>query len=102
MPRGLGTDEKMLRRICAEDKIALEAIDDAVQNKVGAPAGNRNASKTTVDNVHSCTPRPSGNDKQRALRKLRKDRPDLHAKVLAKDLSPQSKKATLESIASFV
>ena len=35
---------------------------------------------------------PTGNARQHALRKLRKDRPDLHAQVLAKKLSPHEGK----------
>jgi len=47
--------------------------------------------KVSVDNVHSCfqpsEKRPSGNTSSAALRRLRKDRPDLHKKVLAEELS---------------
>ena len=47
---------------------------------------------TTVDNVHSYSkskapPRPSGNSEEAALRRLSKDRPDLHARVIAGEMS---------------
>jgi hypothetical protein len=90
--RGLGTDQKMLQRICAEDQIALNAIDGAVLAKDGNPTGANQYLSGTVDNVHSSTHRPSGNDRQRALRKLRKDSPTLHAEVLAGKLSPHAAK----------
>ena len=38
-------------------------------------------------NVHI---RPSGNSRAAFLRRLRKDRPDLHARVLAGELSPHA------------
>jgi hypothetical protein len=82
------------KRICADDKIALDAINIATQEKGGGTVGNQNASKTTDNNVNSRSKRssPAGNNSQQALRRLRKDAPKLHAKVLAGKLSPQSKK----------
>ncbi len=46
----------------------------------------------TVDNIHSdsSNSRPSGTSQTAALRRLRKDRPDLHAQVLAGDLTPHA------------
>jgi hypothetical protein len=85
--RGLDTDEKMLRRICAEDKIALDMIDEAVQGKHG---GDRKSDNIKPDNVRLDTKYNYGNDRSSALRRLRKDRPDLHAKVLAGKLSPHA------------
>ncbi len=82
--RGLGTDKKMLQHICADDIEVVNLIDIAVQNKVGA-----NQYSEGVDNVHKQN-RPTGNDRQRALRKLRTDAPKLHAEVLAGKLSPHA------------
>ena len=55
----------------------------------GNPTGNNQYTvKTgTVDNVNTST-RPGGNSPSYALRRLRKNRPDLHARVLANELSP--------------
>lgn len=68
-PGGLDTDIAALKRLCGNDPEALDAIDKANQNPTG------------VYNVH--TSRLSGNAEDRALRKLRKDRPDLHEQVLS-------------------
>ncbi len=88
-------------RICADDTEVLDLIDRVVQEK---PGGDKKSPeyKIIVNNVNNDSTRPVGNNRQQALRKLRKDSPTLHAEVLAGKLSPQSKKATLESIASFV
>ncbi|MDP9356862.1 MAG: hypothetical protein M3Q71_24545 [Chloroflexota bacterium] len=56
----------------------MDLIDQATQNPHGVHVGD-------VDNVNI---RPDGNDPQYALRKLRKDRPDLHAEVIAGRKSP--------------
>ncbi len=63
----------LLKRICAEDKEALDLIDQAEQGKQGARTD-------LVSNIHDVAARPAGTTRQRALRKLRKDRPDLHAR----------------------
>ena len=86
---GLGITDSYARQIVQDDKPALDALDQALQVTSGAPVGNQNASndKTTVDNIHSCSDRPSGTSESAALRRLRKDRPDLHAKVLDGELS---------------
>ncbi len=57
--RGLGTDEKMLKRICSDDKEAVDAINIATQEKGGGTLGNQNASKTTDNNVNSRSKRSS-------------------------------------------
>lgn len=75
----------MLQRICADDTEALDLIDRVVQGKQGERTD-------LVDNVHEVGSRPTGNDRQRALRKLRKDSPVLHAEVLAGKLSPHAAK----------
>jgi len=81
-PKGLGSDLAMVKRICADDPEAIDLIDRVTQKHVGRPVIKK-------DNVHSYD-RPAGNTSQRALRKLRADRPDLHAQVLAKALSPHA------------
>lgn len=77
-PEGLETDLKTIRQWCAHDPIVLDAIDQATQKP---------SSLHAVNNVHSID-RPSGNTPLAAIRRLRKDRPDLHALVLAGELSP--------------
>jgi hypothetical protein len=61
---------------------ALDAKDRESQRGPGRPetvySGKRD--------VHS-SGRPSGNSRAAALRRLRKDRPDLHARILAGEIS---------------
>jgi hypothetical protein len=72
-PRGLGADTDLVRRNVAHDPMALDLLDQALQNP---PA------------LHNIQGRaPTGTSKDAALRRLRKDRPDLHAEVLAQRLS---------------
>jgi hypothetical protein len=74
---GLGTDIALVRRLVADDIEALDLLDQALQNPVG--------SNVPLYNVQGQA--PAGNAKDRALRKLRKDAPELHAEVLAGRLS---------------
>lgn len=79
-PAGLGTDVAMLPRLCGDDAEAIDLIDQATKNPAHVHTHD-------VDNVHV---KPDGNSAQAALRRLRKDRPDLHDRVLAGDLSPHA------------
>lgn len=74
---GLGSNEKQLRGLCVDDIEALDLLDRALQNRSGRPE--------TVDNIHS--KKPDGTSQDQALRKLRKDAPELHVDVLAGRLS---------------
>lgn len=61
----------------------------------GAPEGNQNAAeeKTNHNNVMICIDESEpaqGNASTYALRRLRKERPDLHEQVLADMLSPHA------------
>jgi hypothetical protein len=75
-PDGLGTTIDHLRGICSEDVEARDAIDRATQ---------RPPSRHALDNIQGMA--PTGTSESAALRRLRKDRPDLHAQVLAGELS---------------
>ena len=75
LPTGLGVDIRTIKNICRDDAVALDAIDKATQNE---------PCKHAVDNVNG---RPAGNSRDAALRRLRKDQPELHAKVLSGELS---------------
>lgn len=74
-PAGLGSDVDLVKRIVAHDMKAADLLDEALQNRPAVHAGN---------NVPS---RPEGNTRDKALRRLRKDAPELHADVLAGRLS---------------
>lgn len=79
---GLGCSTvDQLRNLCAEDIEARDAIDQECQQEGG---GDRKSDsyRITFDNVQG-DPAPTGNSESAALRRLRKDRPDLHAEVLA-------------------
>jgi hypothetical protein len=69
---------------------AASRYGHALAGAESAPASDQRAKtrskdRTTVNNVNS--DRPEGNAKAAALRKLRKDAPELHAKVLAKEMT---------------
>lgn len=76
---GLGADVELVRRVIADDAKALTALDDALKGKPGRP-------KKTSNNIRGFQ-RKQGTSADQALRRLQHDRPDLHAKVLAKELS---------------
>lgn len=81
--RGLGADLALIRRIVADDPAALDLLDRALQRPDGRPV-------ETFDNVQDLPQAPTGNSSARALRALRDKRPDLHARVLAGELSPHA------------
>jgi hypothetical protein len=74
---GLGASVDVVRRLVdGPDEVnrrAVDALDRLTENPTG------------VNNVN--TPRPTGNSQDRALRKLRKDAPEMHADVLAGKLT---------------
>jgi hypothetical protein len=72
---GLGTTVTTVRKLLVDDMEALDLLDRAVQNRPSIHAGN---------NIPG---RPEGTSKDKALRRLRKDAPDLHAEVLAGNLA---------------
>ncbi len=71
----------------------LDALDQATVGKQGNPTGanqyteSGNGNNVTVS-THDEPVR--GNANTYALRKLRKDRPDLHARVIAGEISPHA------------
>jgi hypothetical protein len=73
--KGLGADIALIERITAEDAITADLLDQALQNE---------PSRHAVSNIHS---RPAGTTRARALRRLRKDAPELHAAVLAEQMT---------------
>lgn len=81
--KGLGTTIDLIRRICGGDPETLDLLDQVLQHNRGKPPVNGN-------NVTNIQDRPEGNTSQKAIRRLRKDRPDLHAKVIAKEITPHA------------
>jgi hypothetical protein len=76
-PRGLGATVDLVRRVVAESAETLDLLDQAMQGQHG---GDRSKS----NNVPLA---PAGNSSVKALRRLRKSAPELHAEVLAGRLS---------------
>lgn len=76
---GLGATVELMKKIVADDPVACDLLDDALRNPHG---GDR----SKLDNIQLAG-HPSGTSKEAGLRRLRKDRPDLHAEVLAGTLS---------------
>ena len=76
---GLGTTVKTLENLCRDRLEILEKIRDASVPTVGT-----NQYSEGSDNI---TTREGGTSRADTLRRLRKDRPDLHARVLAGELS---------------
>lgn len=68
---------------------ALDAQDIAEQEQQ-PHGGDRKSEKyrIKIDDVQLDSAAPTGNSRQRALRKLRKSRPDLHERVLSGGLTP--------------
>lgn len=89
---GLGTTIETLDVLADGDTELQDELDKVRKQPPGAPEGNKNASKITDNNVNNCFEydrnSPVGNSSAAALRRLRKDRPDLHSRVLAGELSP--------------
>lgn len=76
---GLGASVDLLKRIVANDPVAADLLDQAL-------AGRPGERTDLVDNINEVS-KPDGTSKEAGLRRLRKDRPDLHAEVLAGNLS---------------
>ncbi len=80
-PEGLGAGIRTLKHLCRDDAEALDLLDRMTQTPHGGDHKSDQAS-IKFDNVQVDTPAPTGNSKDAALRRLRKDRPDLHAKTV--------------------
>jgi hypothetical protein len=77
--KGLGASVELVRRVVADDPEAVDLLDRALQGRQGQRTD-------LVDNIHKVE-RPAGTSQTAALRRLRKDAPELHAEVLAGNLS---------------
>jgi CRISPR/Cas system CSM-associated protein Csm2 small subunit len=90
-PAGLGTTFETLWQLCCHNPLLLDLLDRAVQRPAGAPEKNQRVvrEQITVDSIHNSDKieRPTGTSKQAGLRQLRKKNPELHAKVLAGELT---------------
>jgi hypothetical protein len=75
--KGIGGTVELVKRIVASDPETADLLDRELQRAPGRPE--------SVDIVNE--KRPTGNARDAALRRLRKDAPELHAEVLAGHLT---------------
>ena len=81
---GLGVSVDDLKKLCHDRMDVLDAIDEACRRGDGRPT------KTLYIQGRSDGKAPTGTSKTTALRRLRKDRPDLHKQVITGDISPHA------------
>lgn len=92
IPRGLETTMETLRNLCSKDDEVLTELTNVTKRPDGNPTGANQYTEDgggTVDNIHGSSKelRPTGTSKEAGLRRLSKDRPDLHEKVINGDMS---------------
>lgn len=80
---GIGASVEILRRLCADNIQARQALEDALIGERGAPEGNKNADKTNRVIHPICSDLPSQAKQTKSLRRLRREFPALHAQVMA-------------------
>ena len=80
---GLGADLPTLKRLCADNPAARNALDEVLKNEPYAKVNQ----DVDVNNVNV---RPVGNSADYALRKLRADAPKVHTRVIAGELTPHA------------
>lgn len=98
LPEGLGTCLQTIKNLCRDDKEALDLIDKATAKPLGANQFTvvfdeiHHSPESAGDNNVNTNKRnsPVGNSVAAALRRLRKDSPTLHARVIAGELSPNA------------
>lgn len=80
--KGLGADPRLIRRVVEDDIEALDLFDQAMSD--GARPGQRTDLVHIMNEVEA---RPHGTNRAYALRRLRADAPELHAEVIAGNLT---------------
>lgn len=83
-PDGLGVDIDTLRKLCRDDPEARDIIDHVTQRPPHRPVS------VDIINAYDKQERPTGTSANQALRKLRVDAPELHRRVLDRELSPHA------------
>lgn len=84
-PLGLGTDLKTLQKLCSADPAVVDLID-RTQETSQQGGDRRSANFKSTESPIKISVR--GNSSTYALRKLRKQFPDLHQSVIAREISP--------------
>lgn len=79
--KGLGASLDLVRTLVRGDPVALDLFDSATKGQQGRRTD-------LLDNIQEvANAAPAGTSREAGLRRLRKDRPDLHAEVLAGAIS---------------
>jgi hypothetical protein len=88
-PEGLGADLRLLQNLCRDHPQVLDLLDQETRQGRGGQGGNQNASKERETNGNNVPigSEPERDRRSRFLRQLRDNYPDLHAKVVAKELT---------------
>jgi hypothetical protein len=84
---GMGTTVDLLRRICVDDPEAIDLLDRALHKKPGGDQRRSNKASELYNVQFASKGAATGNARAAALRRLRSERPDLHAQVLAGKLT---------------
>lgn len=87
-PRGLQTNLKILKRLCADDQKAMAAIAKVTARRNGGDRGNQYTGGRTSNRSSASQGQAYGTTAIYAIRRLQKSRPDLQERVLAGELSP--------------
>lgn len=81
--KGIGATVDLVKRVVSDDPEAVDLLDRELQNPVGTHLSRSDSDDITI----SDTAGGRGTSKEYALRKLRADAPELHAEVLAGNLT---------------
>lgn len=84
-PEGLGATLAQVTRLCADDPEALQLIEQAAK---GSRGGDRRSEAFKVGNTNLES--TAKNTAGYAVSRLEREYPDLHAQVLAKQISPHA------------
>ncbi len=85
---GLGATIQTLKNLCRDDTEATDLIDQMIQRPVGNPTFGETP---IVDNINNKEERPNGTSREYALRRLREQNPEIHARVIAGESRPAQK-----------
>jgi hypothetical protein len=91
-PRGLETTMETLRNLCCKDDEVRSELTKVTKRPDGNPIGNNQHTEDeegTLYNIQGSSKEkaPTGTSKDAGLRRLSKDRPDLHQKVVDGEMS---------------
>lgn len=86
-PEGLGTTFEQLWDFCYDDPVLLDLLDQAVVRRPGARKKSQGIEREESNSSSEDLERPTGTSKQAGLRRLRKQAPELHQKVLDGEMS---------------